>query len=271
MSERITYLTLIEEVGKNNAGHRLGRYKCVCGTEKILPMFKVWYFKTKSCGCLKAKLVSKATTKHGLRQHPLYKIWRNIKSRCNVSTSPDYKNYGGRGVRMCEEWENDFMAFYNWAISNGWKKGLDVDKDSKGNNLLYSPLYCTILTHKDNCNNTRANKFIVYNGKKQTVAQWAEEARLPPQVLLGRIISGWDMGRAISTPAKSKIAFRSIICANTKQVFSSINQAAKELHINKNAISFSLKNRIPVKGLLFNDYNIKNTDHGIRYSFGHIG
>lgn len=105
----------------------------------------------------------KRTVKHGLTNHPLYGIWSQMKYRCMSPKSVDYKHYGGRGVKVCDEWVNNFLSFYQWAISNGWQKGLSLDKDIKAKKLgleplIYSPEFCSLVTQKENVQNTRITK-----------------------------------------------------------------------------------------------------------------
>lgn len=91
-----------------------------------------------------------APIKHGLRSHPLYNVWSGIKDRCYNTNSHDYHNYGGRGVRMCDQWITNFKLFYDWCIKKEWKRGLQIDKDKIGNGLLYSPETCCLLSLKEN-------------------------------------------------------------------------------------------------------------------------
>ncbi len=94
---------------------------------------------------------------HGLSRHPLYPVWSEMKSRCSNMKNKSYIYYGAKGVTVCEEWVNDPKAFINWAESNGWRKGLEIDKDilSREKNIspaIYSPDTCTILSHRENIN-----------------------------------------------------------------------------------------------------------------------
>lgn len=90
------------------------------------------------------------------RDHPLYDVWKGMKARCNNKNHKSYSRYGGKGVRVCEEWELEFISFYNWALSNGYEPGMQIDKDIKGNGLLYSPDTCCWVTQRVNCQ-TRSN------------------------------------------------------------------------------------------------------------------
>ena len=116
--------------------------KCCCGIEKPVQWKNLKAGKTTNCGC-RNRLTHWA-------KEPLYRIWKAIKTRCYKETHHKYKHYGGKGVTMCEEWKNSYVPFRDWCLANGWEKGLEVDKDKKGDGMVYSPENCTILTHKEN-------------------------------------------------------------------------------------------------------------------------
>jgi len=103
-----------------------------------------------------------------------------MKRRCYNQKYKKYKNYGGKGVSVCDEWRNDFMAFYNWAINNGWEKGLHIDKDIKGGNI-YSPQNCSIVTAKQNHNHTVSSIFIEHGGETHTISEWCDIYGIKPQ------------------------------------------------------------------------------------------
>jgi len=90
---------------------------------------------------------------HGLSSHPLYKVYYSIKSRCYLSTDTAYHYYGGRGIVMCQEWKNSFISFYDWCITNGWVKGLDIDRRENDEN--YEPANCRLVERKINTRNKR--------------------------------------------------------------------------------------------------------------------
>ena len=93
----------------------------------------------------------KPREEHGLSKHPLYKVWMDMICRCHVPSHPNYNWYGLKGVTVCEEWRNSAQSFIEWALSNGWKRGLDLDKDTlvKGNKV-YSPSTCKFISHREN-------------------------------------------------------------------------------------------------------------------------
>lgn len=123
--------------------HKKAMVKCICGNIFVAYWDNVRRGLTKSCGC---KRFPTGETVN----HPLQKIWVGIKQRCYNPKSQAYAYYGGKGVKMCDEWKNNFKSFYEWCMANGWERGLEVDKDLKGNGKIYSPDWCTITTHREN-------------------------------------------------------------------------------------------------------------------------
>jgi hypothetical protein len=154
-------LTVIERAGSCKSG---SQWKCICecGKESIVAACNLKNGEVKSCGCLNIK--------HGLRYTNLYRKWDGIKKRCNNEKTPQYKDYGGRGIRICPEWENNFKAFYDWAMANGYKEGLTIERiDNNGN---YEPSNCRWATPKEQANNRRNTPYITYNGVTKTSREW---------------------------------------------------------------------------------------------------
>jgi hypothetical protein len=107
----------------------------------------------KSCGCLQKELTIKRSKTHGLTKDKLYKRFRSIIQRCHYKNSINYKNYGGRGIKVCDEWRNDFMTFYNWAHESGYQDGLWIDRiDNDGN---YEPSNCRWVTPRKSASHKR--------------------------------------------------------------------------------------------------------------------
>lgn len=136
--------------------------KCDCGTERPVEGKHVRYGTSKSCGCLCLEINSrrlKGNTHgniHGLHLHPLYAIRRSLISRCECKNNKFYKNYGGRGIRVCQNWRNSMLEFYQWAIENGWKKGLSIDRiDTDGN---YEPENCRWITIGENSRRPKSKR-----------------------------------------------------------------------------------------------------------------
>lgn len=182
-------------------------YKCVCGNTKELHINAVKRQLVRSCGCLQAENRRNGKT-HGLYYHPLHWVWSSMKNRCYNPKNQDYKNYGGRGVIVCEEWRNDFKSFYDWCMANGWQKELQLDKDVKAKELgvendLYSPERCCFVTPKRNSNNRSSNKIIEYNGVSKTLAEWSEELKICGATLSTRMNElGWSIEKAFTTPLR---------------------------------------------------------------------
>lgn len=172
--------------------------KCDCGKEIVVTSNDLRSGHTRSCGCLKVDTNHEVPTTHGKHNTRLYNIWANIKQRCNNPNATGYSTYGGRGISMCDEWSNSFEAFYEWAMANGYRDDLSIDRiDCNGN---YEPENCRWATQKQQCNNLRKNRRLEYNGEVHTVSEWAEIVGIKPRTLHCRIFRyGWDIERAFTT------------------------------------------------------------------------
>lgn len=132
----------------------------------------------------------------GKRYTRLYKIWCGMKYRCYNANYDGYNNYGGRGIIVCQEWINDFGNFYEWAIKNGYKDTLTIERiDVNGN---YCPENCKWATMKEQENNKRNNTVLEYNGEKRTVSEWADKLQVSKETLYSRLKSGWSVERVLT-------------------------------------------------------------------------
>ena len=188
-------LTVIKRVeNKNKQTYWLCR--CECGNEKEVNAGNLKSGNVRSCGCLRHETV----TKHGLRNTRLNQIWRGIKKRCYNSRSYSYYLYGGRGITMCDEWRNDFLLFYNWAINNGYSDSLSIDRiDVNGN---YEPNNCRWATAKEQANNMRVNRLLTYKGQTYTMSEWCNILNMKYVTLFGRLQRGWSIEKAFITPIR---------------------------------------------------------------------
>jgi hypothetical protein len=190
-------LTLIEPLEVRKGYGRMGRFLCSCGNEKITKIQSWKQNRTKSCGCLSKE---PRVIKHGHaprgKSHPLYQCWQNMRGRCNNPNHPNYASYGGRGIRICDEW-TDFNNFREWALAKGWEVGLTLDRID--NDEGYSPGNCRWISHREQMSNTRATKFIEYEGRRQSASQWAKETGFSRETLLNRIKLGWSPEKILTT------------------------------------------------------------------------
>lgn len=189
--------TIIEKVDSLDGRNTFWLCECNCKdhTRKIVRHSSLTSGNSKSCGCLSAEEASKRVGTHGMSGTRLHNIWKSMKERCYNSNHDQYKDYGGRGITICSEWKNDFLCFYNWAISNGYKDNLTIDRINNDGN--YCPENCKWSTRKEQGNNQRTNHLLTYNNKTQTMAQWAEEIGLNPRTLQTRISRGWNVQDAL--------------------------------------------------------------------------
>lgn len=133
-----------------------------------------------------------------MSKHPAYLTWKNMRNRCNNKNADRYERYGGRGISICEEW-NDFPTFAKWADENGFVKGLSLDRiDNNGN---YEPGNCKWATPKEQANNTRQNRVVKYGNGTFTVSELAQLLNVSYTTLVNRLNYGWSEER-LGLPAR---------------------------------------------------------------------
>lgn len=188
--------------GKNNIRFvkRIGLFKCSCGKEFEAAITYIRNGSIKSCGCLAKERIRQQGLKnktHGLRSNPLYSVWFSMLSRCENKKDNNYHRYGGRGITVCDRWHN--LSNFIEDMENNYHKGLQIDrKDNDGN---YCPENCRWITRTQNANNTRRNRFITYDGKTMTVAEWSRFLNVPIYLLYGRLKKFSDID-ALTLPYK---------------------------------------------------------------------
>ena len=158
--------------------HKKWECECDCGNTHNAWEEHLITGRTKSCGCSREKLrgTGHHNYKHGQYKSRLYRIWQAIKGRCYCNTSDDWECYGGRGIKMCDEWKDDFSTFQKWALENGYDETaqkfectidrIDVDGD-------YTPTNCKWSNATEQANNRRNNLKIEHNGEIHTLKEWS--------------------------------------------------------------------------------------------------
>lgn len=158
-------LTVVRNLGN-------GSYwcKCICGYEKRYFLGNLKRGKSSSCGCKRDKKAGDKIKTHGKTNTRLYSTWTNIKSRCYNPKSTGFKNYGGRGIRMYDEWRENFSRFSEWSQSNGYEENLTIERIDV--NKGYYPDNCEWIEFKYQSGNRRGNRMIEIEGETKTLSDW---------------------------------------------------------------------------------------------------
>lgn len=177
--------------------------KCDCGNEKIVSGDKLKTGNTKSCGCLNKELTIRRSSTHKMTNTRLYRLWLGIKRRCYNKNQPEYKNYGAKGIKMCDEWKNDFISFYNWSYEHGfdeklsrWECSIDRIDTLKG----YSPQNCRWVDIYKQANNKTNNHLLTFQNSTLTLTQWSKKIKISQSTIRHRLKRGWSVEKTLTTP-----------------------------------------------------------------------
>ncbi len=177
-------LTVINISGQDCYSRYIWICKCECGVIKSVPSAYLTSGKTKSCGCLLKQTVSKLHKKHGDTcggKTPEYRAWRALKSRCLNKNLSRYKDYGGRGIKVCERWLNSFKNFLeDMGRRPTPKHSLDRHPNINGD---YEPNNCRWATDTEQAKGQRSNRWITYENKKLILQDWAAFIGVSPDIL----------------------------------------------------------------------------------------
>jgi len=174
--ERYGKLIAIKRVGTDSYKHPIWLFKCDCGNEHTTLLTNVSRGLTKSCGCIRT--AKGRGVVHGYSKSRLYQIYSGIKQRCTNPHIHRFYNYGGRGINICDEWNNNSSSFFKWAVESGYRDDLTIDR--KDNNKGYFPDNCQWIPMAEQARNKRCNVFITIDGETNTQAHWAKHFGIYP-------------------------------------------------------------------------------------------
>lgn len=186
--------------------------QCDCGNHIIVNADNLKSGHVKSCKCLRKETSTdrivqqgRFNIKHGLAGTKIYYAWHSMLERCYNPRNGNFRNYGARGITVCDEWRNDIQAFYKWAMQNGYDKqaeGLSCSIDRIDVNGNYEPNNCRWVNQVVQANNRRTNKLFVYKGNTYTMAELARKTGVNYGLLKNRLLHGWAVDMAVSREVK---------------------------------------------------------------------
>lgn len=219
---------------------------CDCGNTKIVPGIYLRTGQTRSCGCIHREQLIRRQTKYNVPRR-LYSIWYKMIDRCENANEKKYKYYGGKGVKVCDEW-HDPCIFFKWAFESGYKENLTIDRINFNGD--YEPNNCRWITFKKQQNNRSDNRYETINGITKTVQEWCEHYGVKTELVWSRLTRGWTFEDALLKPSQTEFKGKRVMCLDTKEVFESTNKAGKKYGITGKAIRYSIeKNASTSNGL----------------------
>lgn len=185
-------LVVLGRKGSKN-GKAAWECRCECGQIIVSRSCDLKQEKQTSCGCIKKEGTHKT---HGKSKDRLYRIWRNMKTRCANENIKAYKDYGGRGIKVCDEWIDNFQSFYDWSMANGYSDRLTIERVNVNGN--YEPSNCKWATMKDQQRNKTNNHLLTFNGDTLTLAEWSEVTGIHRATLKSRLDAGCTVGKTLT-------------------------------------------------------------------------
>lgn len=203
IGQRFNRLVVQQFAGYTPKHHAQWVCLCDCGNTKVIKAASFLRGNIKSCGCmLKEMYAASKGRKNGNRHKPLWRLWRGMIGRCHNPNASNYKNYGGRGIFVCDEWRHSYEKF---ILDAGERPSNYYSLDRIDVNLGYSKENCRWATAKEQQNNRRCNHVIEFRGEKKTITEWADGLGLTATALRLRLTAGcWDLDVAMTTPAQRK-------------------------------------------------------------------
>lgn len=194
VGETFGYLTVIERAGMdNNRRNSTWLCKCKCGNYSVVSRSSLVGGHTKSCGC---KLHESINVTHGMSKTRLYHEWLSMRRRCNKATGKDFNDYQGRGITVCQEWNEDFVSFKNWAMSHGYTDDLTIDRID--NDKGYFPDNCRWVTIEQQQSNKRNTRYILHDGEYKCLRTVCVEIGFPYKLAHQRYMKLLKRGKEIT-------------------------------------------------------------------------
>lgn len=205
--QKFNRLTALRYVGMNKDKHALWECVCDCGNVVVVQGSNLRSGNTKSCGCYNIDRIKERNhilkRKHGETNTKLFHVWAGMLTRCNNPNAINYCDYGAKGIRVCDEWANDFTKFRDWAYANGYREDLTIDRiDYHG---IYEPSNCRWCTAKEQNRNRSSNTLITYKGETHCIADWADIIGMKYSILQRRLNNPhYTLERAFTEPPRKR-------------------------------------------------------------------
>lgn len=213
IGDKFNMLTVVEQcedyIEPNGKRRAMFLCECECGNTRKVRAQELYTDKVYSCGCTTRPFERKSPNRiHGETKTRLHNIWVGMKTRCYIKNHHSYKYYGARGIVVCDEWKNDYIAFATWARNNGYKDNLSLDRiDVNGN---YTPENCRWTDRKTQANNKRNNVYLTVNGETHTRTEWAKKMGISESIIFVRQQKGWSDEKAVLTPVEDNTHYITI-------------------------------------------------------------
>lgn len=192
--QRFGRLTVIREDASRRNGSVMWLCRCDCGNEVLVRSNHLKRGGVMSCGCYNHDIIRT----HDESKTNLYHTLQCMKDRCSNPKNVQYADYGGRGIKVCDEWLHDYEAFRDWALANGYRKGLSIDRIN--NDGDYEPSNCRWTDMKTQCRNRRSNRMLTINGETHCLIEWAEIVGINASSINTRLRRGWSAYDAVFRP-----------------------------------------------------------------------
>jgi hypothetical protein len=190
IGKKFNMLTIVsyKKKGKYNCNYFV--CKCDCGNTTEIRANHLLHDNQFSCGCIRTKYTNRTIG------NAIYDTWNRMMHRCYDTKHHKYARYGARGIKLCDEWKNNYDTFYNWAINNGFQLGLSIDRINNDGN--YEPSNCRWATRKQQMRNTSRTKYLTYKGETRSMAEWCEILNLNYDKVASRLHRGKTVDQAFS-------------------------------------------------------------------------